>query len=141
MARRELYNIERSHLLKAMLSTYEQYDKSILAMSAAALGFSITFIKEIVPAEHLVMLNLIICSWMFFAVAILSTIASFLLSRRAIDTQLRFSEQYYLQKNDEYANKRNPYGKATEVCNVLSGASFFVGIILTVIFASTCVVR
>jgi hypothetical protein len=141
VTRRQVYDSERSHLLKALQSSYEHFDKAILTLSVAALGFSMSFIKDIVPIEHLVGLSLLIVSWCAFASAILITVVSFILSSHAINTQLDYAEKYYIQGENRYGEKKNPFSRLTAICNYLSGTSFLLGLILTIIFASANITK
>src|SRR6266404_4254675 len=105
MDKREIFKQYRDHLLSVRQSSFEQLDKSILTLSSGGLGLSIAFIKEIVPPGHIVVLCLLIISWALFVVSILSTLASFVLSTYAIDTQMEYAEEYYLNDKGEYFNK------------------------------------
>jgi len=47
--RQRVYERTRDDLLKRQLSNAENFDKAILSVSTAALGFSLAFLKDIVP--------------------------------------------------------------------------------------------
>ena len=108
--RRELYEKTRKDLLDRELSNSQLYDRAILTLSAAALGISLAFIKEIAnPVEPRCLL---IISWCLFSAAIISTILSFWVSQKALKKQLEYAEKYYLEEKDEY-RKTSIYAKIT----------------------------
>jgi hypothetical protein len=122
----------RADLLKRQLSNSENYDKAILSLSTAFLGFSLAFLKDMLPlrAEWI---GLLYGSWVTFGAAVLSTIISFYMSQRGIDAQLRKAEDYYL-RDDQTALAKHWTAKATDWVNNASGAFFIIGISLTIAF-------
>jgi len=64
-------------------------------------------------------------------------LVSFAVSQRAINRQLKYAEQYYLKRKEEYFDKPNTPAVLTEFINYISGGLFIVGIIVTVYFVST----
>lgn len=130
--RLKIYSETRRDLLCRQLSNSENFDKAILSLSSAGLGLSLTFIKDI-HASHLFLLQL---SWYVFGLAIVITVISFLSSQRAINNQLQFAEQYYLEGQDEFLTKQNTPAKITFWLTYLSAGAFIVAIVLTIIFVS-----
>lgn len=68
--RQRIHSETRQDLLKRQLSNAENFDKAILSLSTAGLGFSLAFIKDILPlsnAAHLILLHV---SWFLFGAAI-----------------------------------------------------------------------
>jgi hypothetical protein len=130
-----LYSEYRRDLLARQLSNSENFDRSILSLSSAALGFSISFIKDIVPLKSATHLCLLHSSWILFALSIVATLSSLIVSQFAIDKQLIFAEQYYLEKREEFLTRRNPFALVTVWLNRVAGALFIAGIGLTVVFA------
>ena len=135
--RKDLYATCRKDLLARQLANSENLDKSILSLSTASLGFSLAFIKEIVSLDQATNVYLLQFSWLCFVCAIVSTMASFLVSQRGINKQLFFAEQYYLMQKDEFLGKTNWLSKVNDWLNASSFAIFICGIILTVIFVWT----
>ena len=122
----------RADLLKRQLSNSENYDKAILSLSTAFLGFSLAFLKDMLPLRT-EWIGLLYGSWVAFGVAVLSTIISFYMSQRGIDAQLRKAEDYYL-RDDQVALAKHWTAKATDCVNSASGAFFIIGISLTIAF-------
>ena len=122
----------RADLLKRQLSNSENFDKAILSLSSAFLGFSLVFIKDMLPLR-VAWLGLLYGSWVALGAAVLSTIFSFYFSQHAIDAQLRKAENYYL-RDDQSAFAKGWTAKATDFANYVSGAFFVFGISLTIAF-------
>ena len=135
--REELYAETRKDLLNRQLSNSEKFDAAILTLSTAALGVSLTFIKDIVPLAKVQDICLLKVSWWLFGFAILSTILSFVASQLGIKTQLNYAEEYYLNRKTEFLTKTNIPAKATDFCNYAAAFFFVVALLFTVIFVST----
>jgi len=134
--RQRIHSEIRQDLLKRQLSNAENFDKAILSLSTAGLGFSLAFIKDILPlsnAAHMILLHV---SWFLFGAAIVSTVLSFMLSQRGINKQLEFTEKYYSGEDEEYLTRRNWQASATTCLNSIAGAVFIGAICLTIAFVS-----
>jgi hypothetical protein len=68
--RKRLYSETRKDLLNRQLSNAENFDKAILSLSTAGLGFSLAFIKGIVPIRGATYLFLLYFSWWMFGITI-----------------------------------------------------------------------
>ena len=131
-----MYSEYRRDLLGRQLSNAVQYDKAILSLSTGALGLSIGFIKDIVPLERALAIWLLILSWTLFGAAIIGTVVSYPIGQKAINVQLGYAEKYYLEKNDQYFKKRNPWSVAILCIGIVSSVAFVIAVILTIIFVS-----
>jgi hypothetical protein len=131
--RRKLHAETRADLLKRQLSNAENYDKAILTLSAAALGFSLAVLKDIVPLATAKYLPLLYASWAFLALSLVATLASYITSQVAIAEALRRAEQYYL-RGLQVAGKPSKSAKMTDVVNVVSGGLCMLGIMLSTVF-------
>lgn len=134
--REDIYAETRRDLLARQLSNSERFDAAILTLSSGALGLSLAFIKDIVPVEKANYVALLNVSWWLFGLAIVSTIASFLVSQLAIKKQLHYAEKYYLDSDESYLKKRNLPALATDAINYLSGFLFVSAIVVTIFFVS-----
>jgi hypothetical protein len=81
------------------LSNSEKFDNAILTLSTGALAISLAFIKDIVPLEIAQNLWLLKASWWLFGFSIISTLVSFAASQLGISRQLKYAEEYYLNKS------------------------------------------
>lgn len=133
---KRLYAETRKDLLTRQLSNSEKFDGAVLTLSTGALGISLVFIKDVVPLEKAQCAELLIVSWCFFGLAIISVVISFLVSQEGIKKQLNHAEEYYLNGKEEYLTKANIPAKVTDFLNYASGVLFVLGIILTIIFVS-----
>ena len=132
----EIYKETRMDLLERQLSNSVIHDRAILTLSTSALGISLAFIKNIVPIDVIQCTCLLIASWWLFGSAIISTMASFMVSQMSIKKQLEYAKKYYLDKQTEYQNKTNKCAKSTEFLNWLSCLTFGSAIIATIIFVT-----
>ncbi len=126
--RQKLLAETRADLFKRQLSNAENYDRSILSVSTAFLGFSLLFLKDFVPANLAQWLWLLYGSWVMFTCAVLTIIISFLVSQSAINVQLEKAEDYYLRGN-EAALERSVLTKAADWFNAISGIFFVLGVL------------
>jgi hypothetical protein len=138
--RKRIYSETRRDLLARQLSNAENFDKAILSLSTAGLGFSLAFIKDIIPLSRAGFLDLIYYSWYLFGGAIVVTLLSFHSSQIGIDKQLILAERYYL-KCDEKALRTTGWAKLTVWLNRLSGIFFIAAIFLTIVFVTLNVRR
>ncbi|MBU1100243.1 MAG: hypothetical protein KKA84_07540 [Bacteroidetes bacterium] len=131
---KKIYASFREYLLKSQISNSENFDKSILSLSSAALGISLAFIKDVVNlqiAQHTILLKI---SWILFTISIIATMLSFMTSQKSITVQLDYAEKYYLEEKMEYLNKNNWWTTVTIFLNNSSAFVFVIAIIFTVLF-------
>ncbi|MBU3610995.1 hypothetical protein ICN32_10565 [Polynucleobacter wuianus] len=133
--RQELYSKRRDELLKRQLSNSENADRAILTISIAALGFSLAFLKDLVPLRDAQFLILLYASWIAFTCAILVTLASFFSSQAAINGELIRAEKYYLEKDQSQFDRRLIEERITVSLNWVAAISFVAGVVLTCIFS------
>ena len=134
---KRIYEKFRENLLEASLSNSNNYDKAILTLSSAALGLSLTFIKDIVPFKDIINYWTLVLSWVFFLISIVVTIISFILSQWAIKRQLKYAEEYYLNGKENFFNKKNICKDLTTIFNHISGIIFILALILTIFFVTS----
>jgi hypothetical protein len=133
--KRRLLAETRADLLKRQLSNAENYDKAVLSLSTAFLGFSLAFLKDLVPIHLAELRCFLYGSWMALAGSVLCTIVSFWVSQRATDVQLKKAEDYYLC-DDQSALRKSRIAKATDWVNAAAGVLFVLGLSLTTAFVS-----
>ncbi|MCL4677886.1 MAG: hypothetical protein KJ017_04735 [Alphaproteobacteria bacterium] len=133
-AAESVYADYRRDLLSRQLSNSQKYDSSILSLSMAALGFSLTFIGNIVPLDTSICLWILCVSWFLYSLSIIFVVISFQVSNWAINQQIEYAEKYYLQGDRDYADKENCWVKYTTNINILSGFFFISAILLTITF-------
>jgi len=133
----------RSWIWEDIQSSTDSFDQSLLTLSSGALGLSLAFIKDIVPLKDAVWIALLFTSWIAFALCIVSTVASFLLSVKANKQQLGYIDEYYIHRNDLALDKHKSsrYVKWLERCTWVGIILFVAGLFCTIIFACENVAR
>ncbi len=137
----EMFDSFRDELLKRDLSNTENYDKSILTLSAAALGLSLTAIRFIVPLESALYIWLIILGWLLLLGSIISSLSAFLISNKAIAIQIQNAEDYYIKCISEAFNRENIYLKLNSTLNLATGIMFAVAITVIVAFVTLNIIN
>ena len=132
--RTKLHGEYRNEIVSRMQSNSENYDKEILTLSTALLGLSLTFIKDIVPLEKAIYDWLLIGSWILFMLAIISVIGSFLMGNISMSKSIEYSYKYYIEQDENYANKKSLAYYITEVLNWVSGIFFIAGFVFSIVF-------
>jgi hypothetical protein len=119
---------------KRQVSNADSLDKAILTYSSGALGISLTFLKDFVPIRTANVPWALYVSWILFTLAIVITMASYLVSQHGLRKQLKAAERYYLEGEDSALNNAN--GLLTEVTAWVAGSAFLAGVVLTTMFVS-----
>ena len=128
------YEAIRNHLMTALHSSHEQYDRAVLTLSTGLLGLSIAFVRPDAekPLEHVSCI--LVLSWLSLLLAIVATILSLLSSRRATRKALEDVYNLYRLGKLETLQSTNRWSRATETFNIISALGFLVGAVLTVLF-------
>lgn len=132
--RLELMSKLRTEIQRRELSNTENYDKSVLSLATAFLGFSLAFLKDFVSYRSASCHLLLPLSWGLFGVAILATIASFLTSQEELAAQLVRAEAYYIDKDEAALARKSRWDNWTKGLNWSSAITFVLGVISTIIF-------
>jgi hypothetical protein len=133
-----LYDEHRKQTWQDIQSSTDNFDKNLLTVSSAALGFSVAFLKDVgKDAAHLSSASwhsILYASWICFAACIVTTVFSFRLSVAALNEQLDYLHQYYQQKNDSFLTKKSAATRTLDVFTWAAAAFFLAGIICTILF-------
>ncbi len=132
--RLKLYGETRADLLKRQLSNSENADRAILTVSTAALGFSLAFMKDVVPIQTAEYSWLLYLSWVFFPAAIIATLFSFFTSQKAITEQLDLAHKYYIEHDEGAAKQQPEYASITELLNRVGAVLLVVGLLVTCVY-------
>ena len=132
--RQELYDEHRRQTWQDIQSSTDNFDKNLLAVSSAAFGFSLVFIKDIVALGSALWRPVLYASWACFAICIVITIFSFRLSVTALNKHLEYLRKYYEEKNEAYLTKKSGWTKAVDFFTWAAASAFLVGIGCTVAF-------
>lgn len=132
--RRELYDEHRRQTWQDIQSSTDSFDKNLLAVSSAALGFSLAFIKDFAPFATASWRPVLYVSWICFATCIVTTIFSFRLSVAALNKQLEYLHEYYENRKEECLTKKSVSAKLLRAFTWIAASLFLAGIICTMIF-------
>ncbi|WP_413725268.1 hypothetical protein [Sodalis sp. RH16] len=131
-----IYSVFKAEVDKRELSNTDNYDKNILTLSSAGLAISLTLLKDIASKEGPFWVFFLYMSWVFFGLAILSTISSFLISNKALVKQLAIAERYYLDGDLNAFSEKNKWAQFTSLVNWFSGGFFILAIISVILFGA-----
>ena len=95
---REAMSRLREEVHRREVSGAENYDKSIIALATAFLGFSIGYLKDFASAPNHVWV--LVLSWLFFTVAVVSVVLSFIASQKVQKLTLSRAVRYYEENED-----------------------------------------
>ena len=132
--RLKLYAEARADLLKRQLSNSENADRAILSVATAALGFSLAFLKDIVPLQDAAFGFLPYFSWALFVLSIVVTLLSFFTSQKAIDDQLQLAQRYYIERDEAAAQVRTTFAVLTDRLNKAGAVLLVAGLFATCMF-------
>ncbi|MDO3383011.1 hypothetical protein [Gilvimarinus algae] len=132
----EMFDKFRDDLLKRELSNSEGYDKAILALSSASLGFSLTVIKFIVPIDTAIHLWLLVLCWSLLVLCVIFSLSAYLVSNKAILMQLNNARDYYKKGIDDAFTRKNIYDSINIILNQVTGLLLAIAISIIVVFIS-----
>jgi hypothetical protein len=141
--RQDLHDQHKARICEDIQSSTDSFDQSLLTLSSGALGVSLAFIKDIVPLKEAVWIGLLFASWIAFALCIVTTVVSFLLSVKANKQQLGYIDEYYLHRKDDALDKHKTSGylRWLQRCTWVAIILFVAGLFCTIIFACENVAR
>jgi hypothetical protein len=124
-------------LCKRQQSNAENYDKAVLTLSTAALGFSVGLLKDFIRLGSAVLPWSLYVSWGTLTMAVVATIISFFTSQYAITVHISrvYDYDYCLGAEDE-PPPRTKCAILTDILNYAFGALFVIGIVLTTLFCN-----
>jgi len=128
------YEAIRAHLMSALLSSHEQYDRAILTLSTGLLGLSVAFVRPNTGTPAAQMSCTLVLSWLCLLVAIIATVLSLLASQLATRRAIDDAHNLYRLKKLETLQSTNAWSEVTKVLNLCSAAGFLLGAVLTVVF-------
>jgi DNA-binding transcriptional MerR regulator len=132
--RRDLYDEHRKQAWQDIQSSTDDFDKNLLAVSSAAFGLSLGFIKDIVHLPAAVWLPVLYVSWGCLAACVVTTIFSFRLSVAALKKHLEYLYEYYVNEKAEYLTKKSTAERLLAWFTWVAASCFLAGIACTLIF-------
>ena len=113
----DLYIEERKILVDSLRESSRTFDKAILTLASGSFGFTIAFLKDIVPIPFENTKWLIHFSWSLFVLSILLILISFLTSQKACLKQIENTYEIITNKKKDMQNN---WGSATTFLNYAS---------------------
>lgn len=129
-----LYDEHRRQTWADIQSSTDSFDKSMLAISSAALGLSLTFIKDVVPLTDAEYLWALYTSWIAFGLCITLTVFSFQLSIGALNKNLVYLYEFYKEGKQDSFNKEGWCSRCLSAFTWLTCVLFLAGLVCTLIF-------
>ena len=127
---------ERNRFITSATEESKSYDQTILTFSAGAIALSLTFIEKIAPVP--ICQSLLYVSWIMFGLAVISVIASFLISQKAFSNEIEYLDRLWNAAEGRQTTlpKRdvNRHTTATRRLNISSGLLFVGGIAFLIAF-------
>jgi hypothetical protein len=118
----------RLHLVDARQKAFDDFDKTVITLSGAALGVSITFFKDLIGPGATFVSGLLL-SWTFWSLSLLAVLVSYFVSQLTLDKAIA--------QIDSDARPSRPGGtpaKITKILNLTGGGFFLLGLILFMVF-------
>jgi hypothetical protein len=135
------YIKEREHLSKYEQTNYDNYEKTIITLAAAFLAFSVSFlglVRKAVPTGQpppsLSSINILIWSWVLFAVSILSILFCFPVNGSSLRAEVKELEN--MRDGKHTPDRINTWVMAGYILYAISGLSFVAGLALLLIFCA-----
>src|ERR1041384_3332720 len=79
----------RNHLVEARQKAFEDFDKTVLALSGGALGISITFVKDLLGPGTLSCKGCLLTSWICWGVSVLTILVSYYASQLTLNRAIK----------------------------------------------------
>lgn len=122
----------------------ERFDLLIISISTASLGFSMAFIKDIIPDLSAINLTLLKISWILFGIAIITNLFSQVTSYYANKFELLISRNLirgkrgkeHIGNQHNYECKKSFLDVTTKILNWNSFICLIIGIVIFIIFVN-----
>ena len=122
----------RKHLITAEQKSQEDFDKTVLSLSAGALGISFVFLKDVIGPNQILKPDLLFGAWIAWGMSNLCVLFSYYLSQQALRKAIQ-------QTDSNVINNEKPggwYSVATAILNPSGAILFFVGVCSITLFAN-----
>jgi hypothetical protein len=135
--RKRLYDTTKAELVAGQRANAEQFDRAVLTLSTAFLAISMSFLKDIVPAQQMIWPWLLYASWVIFAFTIVLTLLGMLYGQRILKALMTSAFEYYIEKNEEAYSASEQLPRRIDFINIAVGVLFSMAVALTVGFVVT----
>jgi len=125
---RKEYLEERRLRANLESESYKSFDKALLSFSSGAIALSVAFIEKFSTYCY----SLLIVSWCLWTISIISQLASYILSAKAIREEMRILNEQY--KDHTKDAEKNLYTGWPTRLNVIALGAFLIGVICFLVF-------
>ena len=133
----EIYLQERMELIDAKREGARSFDKTILTLAAGAFGLSFAYMDKVVPDPRTWTLYILVGSWIFFCISLLSILTSFSTSQDACERQIEILAEEFVNNGHENPEKlENIPATRTRKWNKISIYAFITGVVLLTVFGA-----
>lgn len=108
----------------------DQYDKTLLTLTAGSFGVALAFLKDIVKSDVVQSKGWLICAWIGWGAALSLSLIAFYLSHRA----MRHAQNQY--RDGVRNNLGGCYDCLVRTINPIAGLSFLFGLISMLVFVT-----
>jgi hypothetical protein len=122
----------RKQMQVAEQKSQEDFDKTVLSLSAGALGISFVFLKDVIGPNPVLLPHMLFAAWVCWGLSSFSVLASYFLSHMALRHTIRQIDNDTLHKEVP----SGPYRKPLVFLNGAGAVLFVVGIIAITAFAN-----
>lgn len=130
-SRQRLYEQTKAELVTKQIANSTSYDTAILTLSSAFLALSVTFIKDVVaPLSNASYLLILYFSWCAFCLAIISTVASFMVGQRGIRKLIEGAHSFFILDDKSAYEASVKVANCIDRLNILNGLFFIAGAVL-----------
>ena len=130
MLRRESQYRESLETLKQQ--SQESYDKTVLSLSAGALGVSFAFVKDIVGSWPAQKPSWLFIAWVCWGLSVTAVLFSFLCSQKALRKAIKQVDNGEIDR----IKLGGVLNQVTIILNSTAGIAFLLGVISMIIFIS-----
>ncbi|MBC7933162.1 MAG: hypothetical protein H7Z38_21575 [Rubrivivax sp.] len=121
----------RSHLLAAEQKSIEEYDKALMTLSGGALGVSFVFIKDIIGADKIISIPLLLIAWACWIVSLALVLINYFVSHLALRKAIEQSDA-----GEIYAQRPGArFDLILVILNPAGGILFLIGLVIFALFA------
>ena len=113
-------------------NSQESYDKTVLTLSAGALGVSFAFVRDIVGIWPAQTPGWLFAAWVFWGISVTSVLFSFLCSQKALQKAIKRVDAGKMYNK----NIGGHLNKATILLNYTAGLCFLLGVITMIVFVA-----
>ncbi len=123
------------------IANAETYDKSLLTLSSALLGVSLTFTQNAVPFSSARYIWCLLSAWVLFSLTIILVIGSIMYGQSCFKRLKDNARTYYLEGNRSANKLSERISDSIRRFNIITGVCFILGVAMFTTFVGINVYR